>query len=524
MEKFDAIIIGGGHNGLAAAVHLLSHGWKVAVVEANESFGGAVKTQELTLPGFHHDFAAMNISMFAGSPFFARHKDILLECGLSFVPAPDCFATVFRDDTHLGVSKDINVTVEGINKYSHRDGQKWISMADDFLKDAPYIFELLNNKTPSFRNLITIVKAVRKRGMSWLYNILKLFTSSSRDYLDTEFEHPKIKAMLATWGMHLDFSPDIPGGALFPYLEGMANQNFGMVIGKGGANTIVNAMVNAIKKYGGTLYSGVPVSEILVRNGKAEGVKLNDGTELFGTKAIIANLNPKIIIKDLLPHLSAEDKFAQRMKNFRAGPGTMMIHLAMSDLPKWSAGEALRNFAYVHVAPDMAMMTKAYSEAKDGLLPVEPVLVVGQPTAIDPTRAPEDKHVLWIQVRVVPAEIKGDAAGIITATCWDDIKDEYANRAIDILEKYAPGIRNDILKYSVFSPVDLERCNPNILGGDNLSGSHHPDQSFFLRPAIGYSRYNTSIKQLYMCGASTWPGAGTGAGSGFILAKKLAGK
>jgi phytoene dehydrogenase-like protein len=150
-------------------------------------------------------------------------------------------------------------------------------------------------------------------------------------------------------------------------------------------------------------------------------------------------------------------------------------------------------------------------------------LVVGQPTAIDPSRAPEGKHVLWVQVRLLPADIRGDAKGEIEATNWDDAKQAYAERALDILESYAAGLRSLVLARAVYSPLDLERENPNLIGGDNLSGSHHLDQNFFLRPVAGYSRYRTPVKGLYLCGASTWPGAGTGAGSGFMLAKVLAG-
>jgi phytoene dehydrogenase-like protein len=170
----------------------------------------------------------------------------------------------------------------------------------------------------------------------------------------------------------------------------------------------------------------------------------------------------------------------------------------------------------------MEMMSKAYAEAMAGLLPLEPVLVVGQPTALDPSRAPEGKHVLWIQVRVLPADIKGDAKGEIAGSDWDRIKDAYADRVLDILDIYAPGIRAKILGRSVFSPVDLERENANLIGGDNLSGSHHLDQNFLFRPVAGYSRYRTPVKNLYLCGASTWPGAGTGAGSGYMLAQMLA--
>jgi len=200
-----------------------------------------------------------------------------------------------------------------------------------------------------------------------------------------------------------------------------------------------------------------------------------------------------------------------------------MVHLALDDLPAWSAGAALRRFAYVHIAPSLAVMSRAYAEAAAGLLPAEPMLVVGQPTAIDPSRAPAGRHVLWVQVRVLPSVIRGDAAGRIEARDWDAAKEAYADRVLDLIEAYAPGLRAHVLGRAVFSPLDLERENPNLIGGDSLSGSHHLDQNFFLRPVPGWSRYNTPVRNLHLCGAATWPGGGTGAGSGFLLAKALAG-
>jgi len=214
------------------------------------------------------------------------------------------------------------------------------------------------------------------------------------------------------------------------------------------------------------------------------------------------------------------------VEKFRCGPGTLMIHLALDKLPDWKAGAALQRYAYVHIAPDLAMMGRVMVEALDGLLPREPALVIGQPTAIDPTRAPESKHILWVQVRVVPAQIRGDAAGEITATAqgydWATVKHAYAERVLDIIERYAPNVRSSILAQTVFSPQDLECENANLIGGDSLSGSHHLDQNFLFRPTVGLSGYRTPVKALWLCGASTWPGAGTGAGSGYMLAQKLA--
>lgn len=519
---YDAIVIGAGHNGLAAALRLAEKGWRVAVIEAKDEPGGAVKTREATLPGFRHDLCAMNLSMFAGSPFFAAHKDLLHAHGLAFAPAEDCFASVFRDGTFLGVSKTLEKTLAGLSALSAADAQAWRDLLARFAGDAPHLFALLGSPMPSWTAAKVVWKAWREKGASWLYDTLKLLLATPRDFLDAHFEHPKVKAMMAAWGLHLDFAPDVAGGALFPYLESMANQSFGMAIGRGGADTIVKAMVDAFKAKGGELRLGERVSRIEIANGAASGVALESGGRL-AAKAVIANVHPKIVFGDLVPRAAARAKYDDQIAKFRAGPGTMMIHLALDGLPEWRAGAALRNYAYVHIAPDLEMMARVYAEASAGLLPGEPALVVGQPTAIDPSRAPAGKHILWIQVRVLPAEIRGDAADRIAAANWDEAKEPYAERVLALLESYAPNLRGRILGRSIFSPLDLERENPNLIGGDNLSGSHHLDQNFFFRPVAGWSRYRTPVKNLYLCGASTWPGAGTGAGSGFILARMLAG-
>jgi len=519
---YDAVVVGAGHNGLAAAVHLAAKGWKVVVVEGNAEAGGAVKTQEVTLPGFRHDLCAMNLSMFAGSAFFTLYKDELIANGLGFVPAADCFASVFRDGTYLGVSTDLEKTVGAIADLSPEDAVAWRAMLAEFGSDAPHIFGLLGAPMPSLASAKVVWKAWREKGSGWLYDTARMLLASPRDFLDARFRHAKLKTMMAAWGLHLDFAPDVAGGALFPYLESMANQAFGMVIGQGGADTIVRAMSGMLTSRGGEILLGTSVDKVLVSGGKATGVLLSDGRRLEAGRAVIANVNPKNLFGKLLDVDPKRQNFDRKVSQFRAGPGTMMIHLALDSLPDWTAGEALKSFAYVHIAPDLEMMSKVYAEAAAGLLPVEPALVVGQPTAIDPSRAPGGQHVLWVQVRVLPAEILGDAAGQITARDWDRAKDTYAERVIDIIERYAPGLRLKILARSVVSPTDLERDNPNLIGGDSLSGSHHLDQNFLFRPVAGYSRYRTPVASLYMCGASTWPGAGTGAGSGFLLAKMLA--
>lgn len=521
---YDAIVIGAGHNGLAAAVHLASRGWKVAVIERAAEAGGAVKTQEVTLPGFRHDLFAMNLSMFAGSPFFAAYKDELIAHGLELVPATDAFASAFRDESWLGVSANLDETASRIAALSPTDAAAWRTMVADFGAQAQHIFGLLGAPMPSLQAARVAWKAWRAMGTGWVFDTARLLLASPRDFLDAHFENPKLKAMMAAWGLHLDFPPDTAGGALFPYLESMASQSFGMVIGKGGADTIIKAMTSLLKSKGGEIMLGTTVEAIETGSGGAGGVRLADGRTLSARKAVIANAHPQIVFGKLLPQEARRAAFDARIAAFRAAPGTMMLHLALDGLPDWKAGTDLHRFAYVHLAPDMGLMARTYAEAASGLLPREPVLVVGQPTAVDPSRAPEGKHVLWVQVRVLPAEIGGDAAGTIAARNWDEAKAPYAERVLDVLESYAPGLRGKILGQAIYSPLDLERENPNLIGGDNLSGSHRLDQNFFFRPVAGWSRYKTPVDKLYMCGAATWPGAGTGAGSGYMLGRQLAGK
>jgi phytoene dehydrogenase-like protein len=518
MKTYDAIIIGAGHNGLACAIQLAKNGWHVGVFESKSEAGGAVKTRELTLPGFKHDLCAMNLSMFAGSPFMREHGEALTRHGLAFAPAEDCFASVFPDGNWFGVSKTLAKTTARLNA---KDAEVWQTMLQQFGADAPHIFGLLGNVMPSWAALKVVWKAWRQNGTAWVLNMLRFLLSSPRAWLDANFENEQVKTALGAWGMHLDFPPDMAGGALFPYLESMANQAFGMVIGKGGADTMIEAMTSYLKELGGEIHLNAPVREVKMESGKAQGLVLADGETYRANKAVIANVTPAILFGSLLPQGSGNAATDAKFKAFRPGPGTMMLHLALKKPIAWRASAELSNFAYVHVAPSFDYMTKAYAQALDGLLPEAPVLVVGQPTAIDSSRAPAGKHIAWIQVRVLPKHVRGDASGKIEKTDWSAIKDQYAGRVIDLIEAHAPGTRKSIMAQAVFSPDDLESENACLVGGDNLSGSHHLDQNFLFRPVVGYSRYKMPIEKLYMCGAATWPGAGTGAGSGYLLGKML---
>lgn len=521
MTNYDAIFIGAGHNALAGAAHLSRRGWKVGLFDAADRPGGAVKTLELTEPGFRHDLAAMNLSLFAGSPFNKAYGDELARHGLEFVPVQDCFASVFPDRRWLGVSTDLVATTARIRAFSERDARTWEELVKAFPARAELIFAILGGSMKKRALAWTLFSLLRRTGLSGALELGRFLLSSPRAWLDETFESAEVKALLGAWGLHLDFAPDIAGGAVFPYLEGMANQSFGMVLGKGGADTLVKALVAMVEAHGGTVECKARVKRVLSEGGRASGVLLADGRRIGASRAVIATVAPRALA-GLLPEGSGDAGFDGRMRAFRHAPGTMMIHLAVDGLPDWSAPE-LKRFAYVHVAPSLDVMARAYQEAQAGLLPAEPVIVVGQPTAIDAGRAPDGKHILWLQTRVVPAEIRGDAAGIIGARDWETAREAYADRAIAIIERYAPGLSGKIIKRTVMSPLDLERGNANLVGGDQICGSHHLAQNFLFRPSPGSADWSTPVKNFHLAGAATWPGAGVGAGSGYMLARQLAG-
>lgn len=518
-DRTDAVIIGSGHNSLACACHLALRGWRLAVFEQADTPGGAVKTGEYTLPGFRHDWAAMNLSLFAGSSFHKDNAAELAKHGLAFAPTAHPFASAFEDGRWLGISNDAALTTARVRGFSEADAQAWTAFTDDFPAQAESIFAILGAPM-NLRAFASLGwKTLRKRGTGGTLDLAQFLLKSPRAWLDQTFESDHVKATLAAWGMHLDFAPDIAGGAVFPYLEAMAGQAFGMVLGQGGADTITRAMVAMIEARGGTVTCNARVRAINHTAGRATGITLEDGRTVEASKAVIANVAPAALLR--LTGGTGDARHDTAMRNFQHAPGTMMIHLAMDALPDWAAPE-LKRFAYVHLAPSMDQMARTYAQAKAGLLPDEPVIVCGQPTVVDPSRAPRGKHVLWLQVRMAPGVIKGDAAGQIYVTNWADAAEPFAERALDILERYAPGTRKHILARHIVTPDMLEADNPNLVGGDQVCGSHHLHQHFMNRPARGYADGTTPIRNLYHTGAAIWPGGGTGAGPGTMLAKKLA--
>ena len=507
----DVAIVGAGINGLSAAALLAKRGKKVLVCEANPTPGGAVATAEVTLPGFHHDLYAMNLGLFAGGPVMAQLGADLARHGLDLVGSAAPFCSIFDDGTMIGVEADPVATESNVAAVAPDDVPAWRELRAKLDRWLPHIGGLLGTDLPSRAAVSALWKAQRAMGTDEVMEIARLALSSTRAFTEEHFTDPRTKALLAAWGMHLDFAPDISGGALFSFLETFGGEKFGMVIGRGGAAALVNALVAVITENGGEVRCGVAVDRIEVIDGQARGLVLADGTRVSAEK-VVANVNPALLPK-LLPE-GCLDKAQRQVTTFRPGLATMMIHCALDELPQWRAEDAGR-FNYVHVGGTIDDMAMAYTQAAAGKLPDRPVLVVGQPTLSDPSRAPEGKHVLWVQVRVLPTQLASGES-------WADAGEAYADRVLAILEEHAPGLWASIRGRAVFTPADLEAANRNLIGGDSLGGSHHPAQYFFLRPRPGFTRHRTPVAGLYLCGAGTWPGAGVGGVSGSLVADAIA--
>jgi phytoene dehydrogenase-like protein len=515
----DVVIVGAGHNGLVAGAYLARAGWHTVVLERAPQIGGAVRSGEVTQPGFVHDLFATNLNLFLGSPVHQELGGELERHGLTYAGSAAPFANLFGSGRSLRVWADRQRTEAELGQHDPLDAAGWRRLRERYERLAPALFAGYASVMPS-REIFT---ALRTLAPAALVDLARLLASSTGRLAGDYLHSPEAQVLLACWGMHLDFGPDVRGGAMFPFLEAFTDEAVGMSVARGGASRLPEALRGLIEEAGGQVRCDADVARVLVSDGTATGVELASGERVFARRAVIANLTPAVLYRRLLAHAHLPRRVRSGARRYRYGPATMMVHLALSGAPSWAGGADLGQFAYLHIAPLLQDLRDAYASAAQGLLPAEPLLVVGQTSAVDPSRAPEGGHVLWVQVRTLPPEVRGDAGGELAPGSWDELAEPFADRVMAKLDRYAPGLRERVIGRRVLSPADLERENPNLVGGDSLAGSMHLRQNFLLRPFAGVAPYATGVKRLSLVGAGTWPGAGVNALSGYHVARRLMG-
>jgi len=513
----DHVVIGSGINGLVAASLLALKGDRVLVLERESVPGGCMRTEELA-PGYLHDVMAATFVLFMTSPAGAALGPHLARHGFDYCHTPHPTAVLRPDGQAAVLAMDRAANLATLNALAPGDGDAFAVAADGVAADAPFLFALLGQRLWSWPMARLLLGQVRKRGLRGLAGWFGQQLDPMRGWLDGSFDNDTTKALFAPWALHCGLTvSDAYSGAMGRVIA-FALEAAGAPIVKGGSGQAARAFAALIAEKGGEVRCGADVDRILVRNGRVAGVRLASGEEI-ATKSVLASVAPGQLYTRLLDGVNLPEERAA-LKKFRHGRGDFQLHFALDAVPEWTT-PGLDQVALVHLTDGLDAVSKSSNEAERGLLPVTPTICVGQPSRLDPTRCPEGKAVLWLQIPDAPRVIKGDAAGEIEGTDWDEVREAFADRLQAILSRHIKNFDKLIVARKAYSPKDLERMNVNLVGGDPYGGHCGVDQFFLWRPFAHSTNGDGSVRGLIHIGASTHPGPGLGGGSGFNAAKRL---
>ncbi|MBP1849638.1 phytoene desaturase family protein [Rhizobium halophytocola] len=528
MADFDHIIIGSGINALVAAALLGRKGKRVLVLERNATIGGCLRTQEITAPGFVHDVMATTMVLFITSPAFAALGEDLAARGLEFCQSELPTGVLRPDGSHLTYAMDRKRNIASFDAKAAGEGETFNAEMAAMGGDADFVFSLLGGHLWSGATLKKILREAWKRGPRGLAAWFGEALTPARGYLETTYASEEAKALWAPWVLHCGLSPESSYSAQMLKVIGFAIELAGCPIVKGGAQNLVLAFERLIRDQGGEIRTGADVETICLDGaGKAAGVRLADGTHLQASGGIIASVTPHQLYQRLLGDQRSDlpATVKKGLQAYRYGKGNMQIHYALKAPPRWKAGADLAKVALLHLTPGLDGVSRSANEAERGLLPAEPTVCVGQPTALDPSRASQGAAILWLQLPDTPRQIKGDAAGIIDCPedgGWTDtVREAFADRVHAMLNAQIEDFDDSVIARRSYSPADLEAMNMNLVGGDPYGGFCGLDQFFLWRPFKTTANHRTHIPGLYHIGASTHPGPGLAGGSGYLLASSL---
>jgi phytoene dehydrogenase-like protein len=523
-SNYDAVIVGGGHNGLTCAAYLAMAGLKAIVLERRPVVGGAAVTEEFH-PGFRNSVAAYTVSLLSPKVIadlrLAAHGLRIVERRIAnFLPLDDGrYLKVSGGRTHEEVAKFSSRDAERLDAYQARLEAVADVLRALALETPPNVVE--GHPVAAISELIKsgrIANRLRHLGLDLQRELLDLFANSAGGYLDHWFESAPIKAAYGFDGIVGNYaSPYTPGSAYV-----LLHHCFGEVNGKkgvwghavGGMGAITQAMAKSAMASGAEMRVDAAVREVIVENGRAIGVVTEKG-EAIRARAVISNLNPRLLVS-LVGRAALPSAFAQRIERWRCGSGTFRMNVALSELPDFSClpGRELaeHHTAGIIIAPSLGYMEQAYFDARTFGWSRRPIVEMVISSTLDDTLAPKGQHVASLFCQHVAPELP-DAS-------WDDRRETVADLMIDTVDAHAPNFKRSVVGRQIFSPLDLERTF-GLVGGDIFHGALDLGQMFSARPMLGHANYRGPLPGLYMCGAGTHPGGGVTGLPGHNAAREI---
>ncbi len=482
--KVDAVVVGSGPNGLTAAIALAQGGSSVLVLEAQDRLGGAVTTDELTLPGFHHDVFSSVYPAGAASPVFAKLP--LARHGLRWVHPEVPMAHPLDGGRALALMRDIDATAATLDAVNPGDGAAWRELATPYVEHYGALRATMLAGFPPVAGPARLLAALKLGGT---LDFVQLLLSSARSVAERLFADPGARGWLYGTAMHGDVAPSDAGSAISAVYLKVLGHAVGWPSPEGGAGRLTDALVGVLHEDGGETQTGARVTEVLTESNRVAGVRTASG-DVVRARIVVCDTSPRGLLalaRDALP-----DAYVRRLLAFRYGPSTVKVDWALDGPVPWTASLP-RSAGTVHVGGTAGEITEAVAAAQAGHLPENPFLLFGQQSVADPTRAPAGKHTAWAYTHV-PRSVD-----------WSQERDGFTARIEAQLERFAPGFGDLVLARHVMDPGDLQARNDNLEHGDVGGGSYGLDQLVF-RPVPSLSPYRTPLRGLYIGSASTFPG------------------
>ncbi|MEM8740383.1 MAG: NAD(P)/FAD-dependent oxidoreductase [Pseudomonadota bacterium] len=517
MKRPEIIIIGSGINALVAAA-MLSRRKRVLVLEREDRIGGCMMSGEITAPGFTHDVMAATFVLFLTSPAFAALGPGLAKHGLEFCHTDRPTAALRPDGTATVLTTDRAANIAAFNARAAGDGDRHGADVGGVEKEADFLFSLLGGPNWGWPLVRLLGRQARKLGIRGLGAWFGGALQPARGWLEANYASPDIQALWAPWPLHAGLTPDASFSGQMGRVIAFALEAAGAPIVKGGAGQAAQAFRRLIDAQRGAVRTDADVDRILVKTGRVAGVALASGEEITAP-TVLASVTPTQLTTRLLRDVDLPDA-VEATRSYRYGRGNFQLHYALDRPPVWTTA-GLEKVALIHLTDGIDAVSKSSNEAERGMLPETPTICVGQPSALDPSRCPDGKAVLWLQIPDAPRVVKGDAAGQIATNGWDEAtRAAFADRIETILAAHLDGFAQSVIARRAYAPPDLEALNINLVGGDPYGGACQIDQYFAWRPFLRPTGA-ADVRGLHHIGASTHPGPGLSGGSGFLAARSL---